>query len=50
MPTMRAAVAALSDFETNMSLLEPQGWNRSNHGAVHRRRPDLSPTSEFVAP
>lgn len=49
---MGAAVAALAEFLSDEPATEPQGWNRSNWGAserMFRRRPDLSPESEFEA-
>lgn len=47
---MPGAVASVQTFLSDLTALEPQGWNRSNYGARHRRRPDLSPESEFVVP
>jgi hypothetical protein len=47
---MQAAVAALVTFALDETLLEPDGWNRSTNGAHSRRRPNLDPDEEFVAP
>lgn len=47
---MDAAVAALVTFALDESLLEPDGWNRCTYGANSRRRPNLDPDEEFVAP
>ena len=47
---MQAAVVALEEFLTDKTMLEPEGWNRSNHGAFHRRRPNLKKEEEYVAP
>lgn len=47
---MGAAVAALAEFLSDEAATEPQGWNRSDWGAskgMFRRRPDLTPESEF---
>jgi hypothetical protein len=41
---------ALALFLADETMLEPEGWNRSNYGGNHRRRPDLTPESEFEAP
>ena len=45
---MDAAVVALSDFITDHTALEPEGWNRSNNGATCRRRPSLRRADEYV--
>jgi hypothetical protein len=47
---MAVAVAALEEFQRDTSLVEPQHWVRTNHGAVHRRRPDGDPAREFIDP
>jgi len=47
---MDAAVAALVTFTLDETMLEPAGWNRSTYGAFSRRRPNLDPDEEFVAP
>ena len=49
---MPAAVVALVEFQNDPELLEPGGWNRSNYesGEDFRRRPDLDPAGEFLAP
>ncbi len=44
---MVAAVVALEEFKNN-DALEPEGWNRSNHGAYYRRRPNLLRDEEYV--
>lgn len=46
----QAAVVALADFLGDATMLEPAGWNRSSHGALFRRRPNLDPEEEYVAP
>ena len=40
---------AMEEFKHNDALLEPEGWNRSNHGAYYRRRPNLLREEEYVA-
>lgn len=47
---MEAAVVAMEEFIRNHDMLEPEGWNRSNHGAHYRRRPNLLREEEYVAP
>ena len=47
---MEAAVAAMEEFESDTTLLEPEGWNRSNYGAIYRRRPNLKREEEYVDP
>lgn len=46
---MQTAVAALKEFQDNPEQFEPEGWNRSNHGAGFRRRPGLTKEEEYVA-